>query len=290
MPDLPPLREVVARFGLVPQRSRGQHFLFDAGITDKIAAAAGDLSKVVVYEVGPGPGGLTRSLLKAGARKVVAAENDTRCVMALQDLVRDFSGRVRVLPVDALLVDETQYVPTASKIVANLPYNISTQLLLKWLKAPERYIVMVLMFQKEVALRLTGQPGTKDYGRLSVMTQWSCDVKRLFDVAPGSFVPTPKVTSSVVEILPRAEPVAPAKREDLEKVVAAGFGQRRKMLRTSLKTLDVNADELLEISGANPSARAEELSVSEFCALARAYQTARGGRTILATRASRTFI
>lgn len=278
LPELPPLPEVVARYGLTPQRPRGQHFLFDSNITDRIAAAAGDLRKVVVYEVGPGPGGLTRSLLGAGARKVVAAENDLRCFNALQELVRVFPGRLRVLAEDALVLDESRYVPDGSRIVANLPYNISTPLLLKWLQTPKRWASMTLMFQKEVAERLVAPPGSKTYGRLSVITQWVAEARMLFDVAPGSFVPAPKVTSTVVSIVPRPQPLAPARREHLEKVLASAFGQRRKMLRTSLKTTGFRADALLAEAGVDPEARAEDIGVEAYCALARAYQSQVGGR------------
>ena len=276
--DLPPLREVVARYGIAPRRSRGQHFLFDPAITDRIARAAGDLRRCVTYEVGPGPGGLTRSLLDAGARKIVAVESDSRCVTALEDLIRISSGRLRVIAMDALDVHERHYLPQGTKIVANLPYNAGTALLIKWLRDPARYASMTLMFQKEVAERLTAPSGGGDYGRLSVMAQWLCEVRRLFDVAPGSFVPPPKVVSTVVSLIPRSVPLAPAKLEHLERVTAAGFGQRRKMLRTSLKTLLVNTDQLLEAASVNPGARAEDLDVREFCGLARAYQAMLGGR------------
>lgn len=278
MPDLPTLRDVVARYSLVPQRALGQHFLFDSGITDHIVQTAGDVKNCMVYEVGPGPGGLTRSLLAAGARKILAIESDERCLAALEDLSKAYPGRLRVINADALLVNEAQYCLAGTKIVANLPYNISTPLLLKWLKDVNRFASMTLMFQKEVALRLVAEPSTEDYGRLSVMTQWVCDAKRAFDVQAGSFVPAPKVMSSVVHLVPRAEPLAVARREHLEKVVASAFGQRRKMLRTSLKTLAVNADQMLETAGVNPQSRGEELTVVQFCSLARAYQNMVGGR------------
>jgi 16S rRNA (adenine1518-N6/adenine1519-N6)-dimethyltransferase len=278
LPNLPPLKEVVARHGIAPSRALGQHFLFDTNITDKIVAAAGDVQTGAIYEVGPGPGGLTRSLLNAGARKLVVVENDQRCFAALEELSKAFPGRMRILQADATIVNEAQYAPVGTKIVANLPYNISTPLLLKWLKDAKRYASMTLMFQKEVALRLVAAPSTGDYGRLSVMTQWLCEAKRLFDVEPGSFVPAPKVTSSVVQLTPRAEPLAPARREHLEKVVAAAFGQRRKMLRVALKTLNTNADQMLAAAGVNPQARGEELTVEQFCALALAYQKFAGGR------------
>ena len=278
LPDLPSLKDIVARHGLTPQRALGQHFLFDTNITDRIAAAAGDVVSAPVYEVGPGPGGLTRSLLSAGARKLVVVENDGRCIAALEELSKAFPGRMRILNADAMVVNEAQYASPGTKIVANLPYNISTPLLLKWLKDIKRFASLTLMFQKEVALRLVATPSTPDYSRLSVMTQWVCDVQRLFDVQPGSFVPAPKVTSSVVQLVPRAEPQAPARRALLEKVVASAFGQRRKMLRQSLRTLNVDADQMLATTAVNPTARGEELTVVQFCALARTYQSMVGGR------------
>lgn len=266
----------MSRHGLAPQRSRGQHFLLDSAITDRIAAAAGDLSGSVVYEVGPGPGSLTRSLLRAGAHKVVAVEVDPRCVDALQELVRAYPHRLELFSADALAFDETAHLPPRSKIVANLPYNIATPLLLRWLRTYRRFASMTLMFQKEVALRLSAAPGSRACGRLSVMTQWRCDVRRLFDVAPGSFVPPPAVTSSIVSLVPRAEPLAPAAFEDLEKVVAAAFGQRRKMLRSSLRAASARPEMLLEAAAVDPTARAEELTVAQFCALARAFRASAG--------------
>ena len=278
MPELLPLKEVVARYGLTPQRALGQHFLFDSSITDRIAAAAGDLSDCVVYEVGPGPGGLTRSLLTAGARKLIVCESDQRAIAALDELSKVYPGRMRILATDALTVNEAHFCIAGTKIVANLPYNISTALLLKWLKDAKRFASMTLMFQKEVALRICAEPATADYGRLAVITQWLCETKRVFDVQAGSFVPPPKVTSSVVSIVPRAEPMAPARRESLEKVTASAFGQRRKMLRQSLKTLGTNTDLLIERAKVTPTARGEELTVTEFCALAREFQAMAGSR------------
>ena len=268
----------MARHGLTPQRALGQHFLFDSNITDRIAQAAGDVVSAPVLEIGPGPGGLTRSLLNAGARKLVVVENDPRCYAALDELSKAFPGRMRVVQADAMIVNEAQFAPQGTKIVANLPYNISTPLLLKWLRDAKRFASMTLMFQKEVAMRLIAEPSTPDYGRLTVMTQWQCETRRLFDVQAGSFVPPPRVTSAVVQLVPRAEPQAPARREHLEKVVASAFGQRRKTLRQSLKTLAINADQLLQQSGINPQARGEELSVVQFCTLARNYQSMVGGR------------
>ena len=277
LPELPPLRDVVARFGLSPQRSLGQHFLFDAGITDRIAKAAGDLTNCTVYEVGPGPGGLTRSLLAAGAREVVAVESDPRCVAALQELAAAFPGRLRVIAGDALAFDEVANVPPATRVVANLPYNISTVLLLRWLPIARHFASFTLMFQREVALRLVAAPGTGDYGRLSVMIQWAFEPRRLFDVAAGSFVPPPKVTSTVVQLTPRQHPLAPAEHVDLEAVVAAAFGQRRKMLRTSLKSLGLDPADLLVPNGIDPMARGETLTVEQFCGLARCLRAARRG-------------
>ena len=266
---------MVARFGLAPQRALGQHFLFDTGITDRIAAAAGDLTNCTAYEVGPGPGGLTRSLLAAGTDRVVAVESDPRCVAALAELADAYPARLEVIVGDALAFDEVGRLPAGTKVVANLPYNISTVLLLKWLDHSRHFASLTLMFQKEVAQRLVAPPATADYGRLSVMTQWACEARRLFDVAAGSFVPRPKVTSSVVALTPRAEPLAPARREDLEQVVAAAFGQRRKMLRTSLKSLGADTAALLAASDIDPAARGETLSVHQFCALARNWREQR---------------
>jgi 16S rRNA (adenine1518-N6/adenine1519-N6)-dimethyltransferase len=273
MPKLPPMREIVSRYGLNPQRSMGQHFIFDATLTERIAEAAGNLKDAMVYEVGPGPGGLTRSLLETGLRKLVAVENDFRCAATLEELGRSYPGRLRVVLANAIDVDETRYMPQGSHIVANLPYNIATWLLLKWLRDATRYASMTLMFQKEVAERLVAKPSTKDYGRLSVMTQWACETRMLFDIPPEVFIPPPKVMSTLVSLVPRAKPLAPARRDRLEKVVASGFGQRRKMLRTALKTLGVDTAELLKMSDIDPEKRAEELTVEQFCTLARSFHS-----------------
>jgi len=278
MPNLPPMQEIVARYGLDPRRSLGQHFIFDPTVTERIAESAGALRDAMVYEVGPGPGGLTRALLAAGVRKVVAVENDARCVAALEELGRSYPGRLRIVLANATDVDETRYVSPGTKIVANLPYNIATLLLLKWLRNLKPFASMTLMFQKEVADRLVAEPRTKDYGRLSVMAQWACETTSLFDVPPDVFVPPPKVTSSVVSLVPRPVPLAPARRDRLEKVVASGFGQRRKMLRTALKTLGVNTEALLDAAGIDPQLRAEELDIPQFCALARSFHSISGGR------------
>jgi 16S rRNA (adenine1518-N6/adenine1519-N6)-dimethyltransferase len=278
IPKLPPVREIVTRYGLDPRRSLGQHFIFDATVTERIAEAAGNLKDAIVYEVGPGPGGLTQALLETELHKLVAVENDSRCAAALEELGRSYSGRLRVVLANAVDVDETRYMPLGSHIVANLPYNIATLLLLKWLRSANRYASMTLMFQKEVAERLVAAPSTKDYGRLSVMTQWACETRILFDIPPEVFIPPPKVTSTLVSLVPRAEPLAPARRDRLEKVVASGFGQRRKMLRTALKTLGVDTGELLKMSDIDPEKRAEELNVEQFCTLARSFHSLSGRR------------
>jgi len=274
MPELPPLREVIARHGLAARKSLGQNFLLDLNLIGKIARAAGPLDGVNVVEVGPGPGGLTRALLAEGAASVTAIERDERCVAALQELVAAYPGRLTVIPADALEIDPAGLVPAPRSIAANLPYNIATALLLRWLPDLASYESLTLMFQKEVAERLTATPRTKDYGRLSVLVQWLARVRRLFDVPARAFVPAPKVTSTLVRIEARDEPLAPCRREDLERVTAAAFGQRRKMLRQSLKSLRAAPEPLLAAARVAPTARAEELSVEEFCALARELRAA----------------
>jgi 16S rRNA (adenine1518-N6/adenine1519-N6)-dimethyltransferase len=270
-PELPPLREVIRRHDLAARKSLGQNFLLDLNLTSRIARAAAPLEHADVIEIGPGPGGLTRALLLEGARHVTAVERDPRCVAALGELVAAFPGRLSIVEGDALALDAAVLAPPPRKIVANLPYNIATPLLLGWLRNAEDFESLTLMFQKEVALRLAAAPRSRDYGRLSVMAQWRAEVRRLFDIPPRAFVPPPKVTSSVVQLVPRAAPLAPCGFEALERVLAAGFGQRRKMLRQSLKPLDRDVEALLAAAGAEPTARAEELSVTQFCALARAY-------------------
>lgn len=268
--DLPPLRAVIASHGLDATRALGQHFLLDLNLTAKIARAAGNLEGAQVYEVGPGPGGLTRALLDAGARRVVAVERDQRCLAALQELAAAADGRLQLVDGDALAVEEATLLDGPAVVVANLPYNIATVLLMKWLERLGLFERFVLMFQKEVAERLTAQPRSKSYGRLSVMVQWQCAARRLFDLPPAAFTPPPKVTSSVVELIPRPQPQAPADADKLSRVVAAAFGQRRKMLRSSLRTLTADPLPALAAAGIAPTARAEELSVVEFCRLAQA--------------------
>ncbi len=262
---LPPLRDVIARHGLDTRRSLGQHFLLDLNLTDRIARIAGDLTGVSVIEIGPGPGGLTRSLLEAGAPLVVAVEKDRRCVAAIGELAAAYPGRLRIVEADALEVDARTLAPAPRKIVANLPFNIGTPLLLRWLRDATDFAQLTLMFQKEVADRLAAPPGTSAYGRLSVMAQWLCEVRRDFNVDARAFVPPPRVASTVVTLVPRPRPLAPAERPLLEAVTAAAFGQRRKMLRRSLKPLGIDPVTL----GIDPTLRAEDLSVEDFCGLAR---------------------
>ena len=279
MADLPPLREIIARHGLDARKSLGQHFLFDLNLTGRIARAAGDLSVGSVIEIGPGPGGLTRALLDAGARQVIAIERDDRAIAIQNEIAEAYPGRLTIMAADAMTVDAADLGDTPRRIVANLPYNISTALLLGWLRRADAFERLVLMFQKEVVDRLAAPPRSDHYGRLSVITQWLCEVHPLFNVDRRAFTPPPAVTSTVVELAPRAEPLAPARFETLERVTAAAFGQRRKMLRSSLKTLG-GAEELLERTGITPTARAEEISVEDFCALARALDARTLGRPV----------
>ncbi|MDP6565266.1 MAG: 16S rRNA (adenine(1518)-N(6)/adenine(1519)-N(6))-dimethyltransferase RsmA [Alphaproteobacteria bacterium] len=276
MPELPPLREVIARHGIAAQKSLGQHFLLDLNLTRKIARAAGDLRRRTVLEVGAGPGGLTRALLAEGAGHVVAVERDKRCLAALEELAAGQAGRLTVIAADALELDERQVLSGPASVVANLPYNISTLLLLKWLDRLELFDRLVLMLQREVAQRLTAPPGGKTYGRLSVMLQWRCRARTLFDVPARAFTPPPKVVSTVVGIEPLPAPRAPADAAVLAAVVAAAFGQRRKMLRTSLKQISDDPGGLLAAAGLDPTLRAESLDVGQFCALARAHAAEMG--------------
>ena len=269
---LPPLREVIARHGLSARRSLGQHFLLDLNLTRRIARSAGPLGGCTVVEIGPGPGGLTRALLETAARKVVVIERDPRCRLALEQLGTTYSGRLVIVEADALRCDPVAVAgangPCA--IVANLPYNIGTRLLLGWLRNLSGITSMTLMFQKEVAERIVAAPGTASYGRLSVITQWLCEARALFDISPRAFVPPPKVISTVVKLASRPEPLAPASFADLEAVTAAAFGQRRKMLRSALRSLGGDPAAMLETANIRSDRRAETLSIEEFCTLARA--------------------
>lgn len=265
---LPPLRETIATHGLDARKRLGQHFLLDLNLTRRIARAAAPLSSGTVIEIGPGPGGLTRALLLEGATRVVAVEVDTRAITALQELEQAAKGRLQIIDGDALKIDLTALGPSPRRIVANLPYNISTALLVRWLHAADDLDDMVLMFQKEVVDRLVAVPRTKDYGRLSVLAQHVCTVQRLFDVAPSAFVPPPKVTSSVARLRPRPPNDRLGDLRPLERVTAAAFGQRRKMLRGALAGLFPDPTATLTGLGLSPTARAEELTVPEFVRLA----------------------
>ncbi|MEP9397310.1 16S rRNA (adenine(1518)-N(6)/adenine(1519)-N(6))-dimethyltransferase RsmA [Mesorhizobium sp. KR2-14] len=268
---LPPLREVIERHGLQAKKSLGQNFLLDLNLTGKIARAAGDLSACTVIEVGPGPGGLTRALLMNGATRVVAIERDERCLEALAEVSAHYPGRLEVIPGDALKTDFAALVPSGPvKIVANLPYNIGTELLVRWLTVaewPPFYESMTLMFQREVAQRIVAKPGTEAYGRLGVLAGWRTLAKIVFDVPPQAFTPPPKVTSSVVQLIPRENPL-PADVRKLGRITEAAFGQRRKMLRQSLKGIE--GARLLEATGIDGTRRAETLDIAEFVALANA--------------------
>lgn len=270
---LPPLRDVIAKHGLGARKSLGQHFLFDLNLTGRIARAAGDLTKGTTIEVGPGPGGLTRALLAAGAQ-VIAIERDARCLDALAEIAAVYPGQLDVVAGDALETDASQLGTAPRRIVANLPYNIGTPLLIGWLRQAEAFESFTLMFQKEVADRIAAAPGDDAYGRLAVIAQWRCKVKPQFNVAREAFVPPPNVASTVIRLDPYAEPLFPARMETLERVTAAAFGQRRKMLRSSLKSLG-GATALLEAAGLDGTRRAEEVDIAGFCALARAVDAAR---------------
>jgi 16S rRNA (adenine1518-N6/adenine1519-N6)-dimethyltransferase len=279
-PDpLPPLREVISAHELAAKKALGQNFLLDLNLARRIARAAGPLDDATLYEVGPGPGGLTRALLAEGAARVIAVERDARCIPALQEIASAFTGRVEIISGDALELDEANLFAERKisfiRVAANLPYNVGTALLVKWLRAepwPPWWRSLTLMFQREVAERIAAQPSTPAYGRLSVLAQWRTRPHILFDVNPRAFTPPPKITSAVVRIDPLDTPVAPAKLTCLEKVTAAAFGQRRKMLRQSLKSLTSDVEALLIPAGISPTARPEQLSVAEFAAIARALE------------------
>jgi 16S rRNA (adenine1518-N6/adenine1519-N6)-dimethyltransferase len=275
---LPPLRDVIRRHDLIAKKSLGQNFLLDLNLTARIARAAGPLQGVTVVEIGPGPGGLTRALLALGAEKVIAVERDDRAIAALSEVGAHYPERLAVVPGDAMQFDpRPQLGGGPARIVANLPYNIATALLVGWLTVepwPPWYDQLVLMFQREVAERIVAPAGGKSYGRLAVLTQWRCEAKILFDVAPSAFVPPPKVTSSVIRLVPRPSPLACDPRL-LQRVTEAAFGQRRKMLRQSLKSLGTDPLPLLEATGIEPTARAEEIPVEGFVALTNALAASR---------------
>jgi 16S rRNA (adenine1518-N6/adenine1519-N6)-dimethyltransferase len=271
--DLPPLRDVIARHRLSAIKGLGQNFLLDLNLTMRIARAADSLDGVTVIEVGPGPGGLTRALLAAGARRVVAIERDERCLPALEEIGARYPGRLTIVHGDALAVNYRSLAEGPARIVANLPYNIATPLLVGWLQAepwPPFYETMTLMFQREVADRIVATPGSKSYGRLAVLAGWRSDARILFNIPAAAFTPPPKVMSSVVGFVPKPSPL-PAQTAVLERVVAAAFGQRRKMLRQSLKSLGADPLPLLDAAGIAPTQRAEEIGVAGFVALANAF-------------------
>jgi 16S rRNA (adenine1518-N6/adenine1519-N6)-dimethyltransferase len=274
--DLPPLRDVIRRHALSAKKSLGQNFLLDLNLTARIARAAEPLAGATVIEVGPGPGGLTRALLSLGAGKVIAIERDERALAALEEIAAHYPGKLEIVSGDALRFDAPAHLGGArAKIVANLPYNIATALLIDWLTAepwPPWYDMLVLMFQREVAERIVAKVGDDAYGRLAVLAGWRCEAKIMFDVAPSAFVPPPKVTSSVVRLVPRAATL-PCDSKTLQRVTEAAFGQRRKMLRQSLKSLGVDAGALLAQAGIEPTARAEEIDVAGFVTLANVFSS-----------------
>ncbi len=262
MPDLPPLREVIARFGLAARHSLGQHFLLDGNLTDRIVREAGDLTGRHVIEVGPGPGGLTRSLLASRAASITAIELDRRAIGAISELADSAGCRLRVIEADALAVDLAALVPAPRQVIANLPYNVASPLLVGWLRCAAAFERLTLMFQQEVAERICAGPDTPAYGRLSVLTQWTCDARIVLRLPPAAFTPPPKVSSAVVSLTPHAVQPDPAIFTRMEALTAAAFGQRRKMLRGSLRALGGEA--LLTRADIAPDRRAETLSVQEF--------------------------
>lgn len=267
---LPPLREVINTFELRAKKSLGQNFLLDLNLTGKIARQAGNLSACDVLEVGPGPGGLTRALLFEGARKVVAIEQDERCLPALAEVSDHYDGKLTVIQGDALQIDPWEHLTAPVRIVSNLPYNVGTELLTRWLSPaewPPFWQSLTLMFQKEVAQRIVAKPGSKAYGRLSVLAQWRSDPKIVMEIPPSAFTPAPKVTSAVVHLERLEKPRFPADAVWLSRTVAKGFGQRRKMLRASLKGLAPDLEDRLIAAGIKPTQRAEEIGLEQFCAL-----------------------
>ena len=271
MEKLPPLKDVISRHKISAKKSLGQNFLLDLNLTSKIARYARNLEQSDVLEIGPGPGGLTRSLLNEGARKVVAIEKDTRCIAALEEVQSQFSEKLKIVQGDALSTEVRQYLTHPVQIIANLPYNVGTELLVRWLKSttwPSFWQSMTLMFQKEVANRIVASPGSKAYGRLSVMAQWRCNTKIAFNIPATAFTPPPKVESSIVHFEALKKPRFPAEVKKLEFVVSKAFNQRRKMLRGALKGHFKNVEEGLQAIGVVPTKRAENVTIQEFCLMA----------------------
>lgn len=279
--DLPPLRAVIAAHGLSARKALGQNFLLDLNLTAKIARRAGDLAACDVLEIGPGPGGLTRGLLAEGARHVVAIERDERCLPALAEIAAAAPGRLTVLPGDALALDPLPHLAPPVRVVANLPYNVGTELLVRWLTPlvwPPFWQSLTLMFQKEVAERIVAAPGSKAYGRLSILAQWRTEARIAFEIPPRAFTPPPKVTSAVVHLDALPAPRFPADARVLSEVVALAFNQRRKMLRASLRALGPDVESLLAAAGIPATERAERVPLEGFCTLARLVEAARTGR------------
>jgi 16S rRNA (adenine1518-N6/adenine1519-N6)-dimethyltransferase len=271
--ELPPLRQVIADHGLSARKALGQNFLLDLNLTAKIARAAGDLTACDVLEIGPGPGGLTRGLLATGARRVLAVEKDQRCIPALRQIADAYPGRLDILEGDALKIDPAAHLSPPIRVAANLPYNIGTELLVRWLTPPDWppfWESLTLMFQREVAQRIVAAPGGKAFGRLAILAQWRSDARIVMDLPPQAFTPPPKVSSAVVHLTALPGPRYPADPAILSRVVAAGFNQRRKMLRASLRGVAPDIEDRLQSAGIPPTARAEEIELERWCALARA--------------------
>ena len=272
--NLPPLREVIRTHNLQARKSMGQNFLLDLNLTAKIARQAGDLTTSDVLEIGPGPGGLTRALLHEGARKVLAVEKDARCLPALADIAAHYPGRLEVINEDALAIDVASRLTPPIRVVANLPYNVGTELLVRWLtpeKWPPFWDSLTLMFQREVAERIVAAPGSKTYGRLSILTQWRAEAKTGRDLRPEAFTPAPKVSSAVVHIKRRDQMLFEADEKRLTRIVALAFQQRRKMLRAALKGQAPDIEDRLRAAGIQPTERAEQVGLEQFCALARSF-------------------
>ncbi|MEO0402357.1 MAG: 16S rRNA (adenine(1518)-N(6)/adenine(1519)-N(6))-dimethyltransferase RsmA [Pseudomonadota bacterium] len=272
MDDLPPLRQVIADYDLSARKSLGQNFLLDLNLTAKIARQAGDLSGVDVLEIGPGPGGLTRGLLSEGARKVLAIEKDARCLPALAEIAARYPGQLQVIEGDALDVDPLTHLTPPIRVAANLPYNVGTELLVRWLTPPTWppfWQSLTLMFQREVAERIVAKPGSKAYGRLAVLAQWRTEARIAMSLPPEAFKPAPKVSSAVVHLTVLPEPRFAADADVLSRVVAMAFNQRRKMLRSALKGLAPDIEDRLRAAGLTPTDRAEQIPIEGFCALAR---------------------
>lgn len=270
--DLPPLRQVINTHGLSARKSLGQNFLLDLNLTAKIARQAGDLSGSDVLEIGPGPGGLTRGLLASGARKVLAVEKDHRCIPALEEIALAYPGRLQIIEGDALEINPLAYLTPPIRIAANLPYNVGTELLVRWLTPPDWppfWQSLTLMFQREVAERIVAKPGSKAYGRLAVLAQWRSDARIVMSLPPEAFTPAPKVSSAVVQLTALPQPRYPADPAVLSRVVATAFNQRRKMLRAALKGLAPDTEDRLLAAGLKPTDRAEQIPLEGFCALAR---------------------